>query len=241
VSANIPPVTNNSMINNQSNIDQKPANELPIVAQTTGQSSGAAEATQTAPQEQQPESTEPRLVKLQNILNGKIYKERTARGGIKWYLGEELDEEKLAKSNTIIDDEGKHMLELTKKLGTTGHASTHKTTSTEAVTPADNVKPVESPAKASPLPMVENATNLPAKTDVVSSQIETVESHPVVPTLEENKSVLIENNTDKVQSGGEEQEKTQNNNQNTNDNIFTYNYSNAKHLDPDQPVKIEEN
>lgn len=59
---------------------------------------------------------EPKVIRYDNILHGKIYKERTARGGIKWYLGEEIDREKIEKSGIIIDDNGQKMIELSKKV-----------------------------------------------------------------------------------------------------------------------------
>ena len=58
--------------------------------------------------------TGPRVVRHENILNGKLYKERTARGGVKWYIGEEIDEEKLRKGGTIVDDKARELVELTK-------------------------------------------------------------------------------------------------------------------------------
>lgn len=62
------------------------------------------------------EPREPKVIKYQNILYGKVYKERTARGGVKWYLGEDIDEEKLAKSGTIIDDDGRKLIDLSLKV-----------------------------------------------------------------------------------------------------------------------------
>lgn len=59
---------------------------------------------------------EPRVIRYDNILHGKIYKERTARGGVKWYLGEEIDREKIEKSGTIIDEGGQKIIDLSKKV-----------------------------------------------------------------------------------------------------------------------------
>lgn len=61
----------------------------------------------------------PRTVKYDSILSGRIYKERTARGGVKWYLGEEIDEEKLAKSKITLDDTARKLIELSKKVSGT--------------------------------------------------------------------------------------------------------------------------
>jgi hypothetical protein len=77
----------------------------------TGQQSDQAELVQTIKKNE-----EPRLVKYQNILDGRIYKERTARGGVKWYLGEDFDEEKLTKSGLIVDDNARKLVEVTAEL-----------------------------------------------------------------------------------------------------------------------------
>jgi hypothetical protein len=62
----------------------------------------------------------PRVVKYDSILDGKIYKERTARGGVKWYLGEEIDEEKLAKNKVLLDDGARKIIELSKEVAPKG-------------------------------------------------------------------------------------------------------------------------
>jgi len=61
---------------------------------------------------------EPRAIKYQNIIDGKLYKERTARGNVKWYLGEEIDEQKLAETGIVVDDNAKKMIDLSKKVST---------------------------------------------------------------------------------------------------------------------------
>lgn len=57
----------------------------------------------------------PRVFKYQNIIGDKVYKEQTARGGVKWYVGEEIDLEKLAETGIEITEEGKKMIDLAKK------------------------------------------------------------------------------------------------------------------------------
>lgn len=66
----------------------------------------------------QTKKDEPRGLKYQNIISGKLYKERTARGNVKWYLGEEIDEQKLAETGIVIDEKAKKMIDLSKKVGT---------------------------------------------------------------------------------------------------------------------------
>ncbi|MCX6808198.1 MAG: type IV secretion system DNA-binding domain-containing protein [Candidatus Berkelbacteria bacterium] len=68
--------------------------------------------------EDQKEEQQIRVVKYQNILDGKLYKERTARGNVKWYIGEEINDEKLAKSGLELDDNGRKMVGLSKKVST---------------------------------------------------------------------------------------------------------------------------
>ncbi|MFA7253457.1 MAG: type IV secretion system DNA-binding domain-containing protein [Patescibacteria group bacterium] len=81
-----------------------------------GSSAQAMSVVSDAEEENEKVKEGPKTVKLENILNGRLYKERTARGGIKWFLGEEIDEEKLAKSHILIDEKGREMIELSKKV-----------------------------------------------------------------------------------------------------------------------------
>jgi len=81
--------------------------DKPVVSNADGEAGETEEANR---------SNEPKVIKYENILNGRLYKERTARGGVKWYLGEEIDEEKLMKSHTIIDEKGKKLIELSAKV-----------------------------------------------------------------------------------------------------------------------------
>jgi len=71
---------------------------------------------ESAIEDHAPREEKPRLLKYQNIIGDKIYKERTARGGIKWYFGESLDEAKFAEAGIIIDEKGKKMIEVMKKV-----------------------------------------------------------------------------------------------------------------------------
>ncbi len=54
----------------------------------------------------------PRYLKYQNILGNKIYKEQTARGGVKWFIGEDIDEERFAEVGIVVDDSSKKMIKL---------------------------------------------------------------------------------------------------------------------------------
>lgn len=73
--------------------------------------------TQTQSDEESEKPQKDNHLKIDNILDGKIYKERTARGGVRWFFGEEIDRDKLAKNKIIVDDEAEKMIELSKKVG----------------------------------------------------------------------------------------------------------------------------
>lgn len=92
-------------IDGPSILDQSESNQI----KKTESSEDAEENSESKPRELKP-------IKYQNILEGKLFKERTARGGVKWYLGEDIDEEKLEKSGTIIDDTARELIELSKKI-----------------------------------------------------------------------------------------------------------------------------
>jgi hypothetical protein len=102
-----PPVINKP---DEAKLESKQESESPKV----DTASPASETVLTAQEDTEPK--EPKLLRHQNVLDGKIYKERTARGGVKWYLGEDIDDEKLAKSGTIVDEKGKKMIELSLKV-----------------------------------------------------------------------------------------------------------------------------
>ncbi len=57
-----------------------------------------------------------RILKYQNILGNLIYKEQTARGGIKWYIGEPIDEARMSELGIVIDDKARKMMELAKRV-----------------------------------------------------------------------------------------------------------------------------
>ena len=76
---------------------------------------------QSEPKEEEADSAEakeskPRIFRYQNIIGDKIYKEQTARGGVKWYMGEDIDEEKMAETGVEITPAGLKMIELNEKI-----------------------------------------------------------------------------------------------------------------------------
>jgi len=64
----------------------------------------------------EPKEKKLRPLKWQNIIGDKIYKEQTARGGVKWYVGTEIDPNLFAEQGIVVDEKGKQMMELMEKV-----------------------------------------------------------------------------------------------------------------------------
>ncbi|MFA4996230.1 MAG: type IV secretion system DNA-binding domain-containing protein [Patescibacteria group bacterium] len=60
--------------------------------------------------------SKPRVFRYQNIIGDKIYKEQTARGGVKWYVGEEIDLAKQKELGVEVLKDGEKMIELANKV-----------------------------------------------------------------------------------------------------------------------------
>jgi hypothetical protein len=58
----------------------------------------------------------PRVFKYQNIIGDKIFKEQTARGGVKWYVGEDIDIQKMEEMGMEMPEAGKKMMDLAKRV-----------------------------------------------------------------------------------------------------------------------------
>ncbi|MEI6499275.1 MAG: type IV secretion system DNA-binding domain-containing protein [bacterium] len=67
-------------------------------------------------QDQGPKEYKSRVLRYQNIVGDKLYKERTAKAGVKWYFAEAIDENKLQEAGFVIDDQGRKMIDINKKL-----------------------------------------------------------------------------------------------------------------------------
>lgn len=57
-----------------------------------------------------------RVIKWQNIIGNKLYKEQTARGGVKWYVGQDIVPQELEEQGITIDENGKKMMNLMSKV-----------------------------------------------------------------------------------------------------------------------------
>lgn len=57
-----------------------------------------------------------RPLKWQNIISDKIYKEQTARGGVKWYVGTKINPAEFADQGVVVDENGEKMMNLMEKV-----------------------------------------------------------------------------------------------------------------------------
>ena len=64
---------------------------------------------------EKPREEKSRILKYQNIIGDSIYKEQTARGGVRWYIGEPIDQDKLVETDIEITEPAKKMIDLAHK------------------------------------------------------------------------------------------------------------------------------
>lgn len=110
VSVPAPTVVANNVATEQKPNTDNMNNSAPIQNTDTVQP-GVADASETIPAERKN-----RTLKYENIIGNKVYKERTSKGGVKWYFGDVIDEAKLGESGIIVDEKAKAMIELNKKV-----------------------------------------------------------------------------------------------------------------------------
>jgi len=95
---------------------------LPAAVAPTQVQAEAVNAVATVPTQGQAEGEvretkdNKKVFKYQNIIEDKIYKERTARNNIKWYIGEKIDLDKMAEQGIEVSEEAKNMIDLAKKV-----------------------------------------------------------------------------------------------------------------------------
>ncbi|MEI7792575.1 MAG: DUF87 domain-containing protein [Candidatus Berkelbacteria bacterium] len=164
-------------------------------------SSSADQATPS--EDEKPRNEEPRGLKYQNIIAGKLYKERTARGNVKWYLGEEIDEQKLAETGIVVDDNAKKMIELSKKVSANHVKATHIAHHTEApqhahkVAEHTNDKPVE--AKPAETHALHHTSHQPhVEHQVTPSNLPAVQDHSNLPEIAPEVLPMISNDLPEV-------------------------------------------
>jgi len=56
------------------------------------------------------EDKKPRFLRWKNIIGDKVYKEQTARGGIKWYVGQKITQEMFEEQGITLGKNGKEMI-----------------------------------------------------------------------------------------------------------------------------------
>ena len=130
-----------------------------------------------------------RVLKHENIIGDKLYKERTARGGVKWYFGEPLDENQLNDSGIIIDEKGQKMIKIMSKVFGKSVQSQHSQNNSELNKSKETKLPEIAPKQdvalekvSEPLPMVQVST-LPE-----------IDRNPI-PAVQEDKSMTSEINS----------------------------------------------
>jgi len=188
--------------------DQTPASNNPAVIATTA-TLEPAQAISSVQNEAEnlpkPKDDKPRLLRYQNIIGDKLYKERTARGGVKWYFGEALDREKLAEKEVIIDEKGEEMIRINQKLtnalqfdnsqGANHNQKSHNQPKNDNNTKVQNT--IQEPQNQIGPSVVEQTsiseTDKPADLPVPSNlALEKVEELPVLPVVENVEKVPTE-------------------------------------------------
>ncbi len=61
------------------------------------------------------EDNRPRNLKWQNMIGDKVYKEQTARGGVKWFVGQKISPEMIDQQGITIDEKGDEMIKTMEK------------------------------------------------------------------------------------------------------------------------------
>lgn len=67
-----------------------------------------------------------KIFRYQNIIGDKVYKEQTSRGGVKWFIGEDIDLDKYQETGVEITEDAKKAIELAKKVATKGETEKEK-------------------------------------------------------------------------------------------------------------------
>jgi len=155
----------------------------------------------------EPKEEKPRVLKYQNILDGRIYKERTARAGVKWYFGEELNQDKLAESGILIDDSGKKMIEIMNKLpSTTSHKVEEGSNKKESNNVQENISITSQVKHEDNLPALVPETHLelkpkneliPAEVNLPENSIkqEITPSHNELARIDDNTNIVAKKDT----------------------------------------------
>ncbi len=90
---------------------EKKEDAAPIVTEPKGTTLTEEEA-----QMEPKKDSKPRIFRYQNIIGDKLYKEQTARGGVKWFIGEDIDLEKQKELGVEVPKDALKMIELASKV-----------------------------------------------------------------------------------------------------------------------------
>ena len=98
----------------------------------------------TQPEENTERKSKPRVFKYQNIIGDTMYKEQTARGGVKWFIGEDLDLDKYKELGVPITENAEKMIELAKKASGQGSARSKNSEPKQTIEEKKNESEVQS-------------------------------------------------------------------------------------------------
>jgi len=124
-----------------------------------------------------PKERKARFLKWQNIIGDKIYKEQTARGGVKWFVGQKITPEMFVEQGISVDEAGSQMLKTMEKaygvkIGTTGVTVPTEKKDDDNKPPAGGAvevipKPDESQPSSQPAGSAETPADAEPKTTVI--------------------------------------------------------------------------
>ena len=120
----------------------------------------------------------PRIFKFQNIIGDKIYKEQTARGSEKWFVGEDIDLDKMAELGVEMTEPGQKMMELAKRVREVGPQQPTAVTHNPAWEPSTSALPVEEKKESFIPKIAPDITPVPVEESVQKD----VPDEPVLPS-----------------------------------------------------------
>ena len=132
---------------------KKPLVQTPVATSAEDDEKSPAAQTEQVKTEK---DRKPRILKWQNIIGNKIYKEQTARGGVKWYVGSEINPTEFEEQGILVDEKGKLMIDLMEKV--------YKTKISDAKTGESKIEKI-APEKKISLPEIEKSGEEKGQTD----------------------------------------------------------------------------
>lgn len=93
--------------------------EAPLVAPEKADEAGEDKQAETSAEAAEKKK---KIFRYQNIIGDKIYKEQTSRGGVRWFLGEEIDVDKFRESGIEVTPDAEKAIELAQKVAGAKHS-----------------------------------------------------------------------------------------------------------------------